>query len=315
PALQLIVCLLLLEITCFLRESFHYLPPTGGVGAKGGGHGTGAAAAPHGTLARPTPGDRRWSAALTHSSAQSLQSIGGDSHAGGSVDRKISFVVQEAEDESLGSTTTLANEEGGDARRRISGSRISVPRRSGGLGGLQASFKRRSFRLRRSRHERKNSDCEGGAGVKRSDSVRFQRKVSTMSDRSDVSEDLDGAGSGGEDKESMAGDYLSGPGPGQGSGASPSGESPSDTEPDDSFYSRHFPWIKVYGEEIAEESLGFAGSIRGDRRKEKEKEKEKGHRPGARTESSSLSSPVRSLASTLSRRESTGRSVKLKWVE
>lgn len=109
-ALKLIACVLLMEITTFLREMYQTLPKASKLAAK----------------EKPVPwekmyrdANRRWSMALSsmgHSqtSAQSLQSIAGE---GGQPERKISFVLHEPDNESEeGSssitTLTIQGEEG-----------------------------------------------------------------------------------------------------------------------------------------------------------------------------------------------------------
>lgn len=101
-ALRLIACVLLHEITCFLRETYQTLPKSSRMAGKD----------------RPPPweklysreANRRWSMALSsmgHSqaSAQSLQSIAGDRDSG-QAERKISFVLHEPDNESEGSSNT-----------------------------------------------------------------------------------------------------------------------------------------------------------------------------------------------------------------
>lgn len=101
-ALRLIACVLLQEITSFLRETYQTLPKTSRIVGK----------------ERPPPwerlysreANRRWSMALSsmgHSqtSAQSLQSIAGDRDSG-QAERKISFVLHEPDNESEGSSNT-----------------------------------------------------------------------------------------------------------------------------------------------------------------------------------------------------------------
>lgn len=116
-ALRLIACILLHEITSFLRETYQTLPKSSRLAGK----------------ERPPPwerlyskeANRRWSMALSsmgHSqtSAQSLQSIVGDRDSGkiiirfiiilciltGQAERKISFVLHEPDNESEGSSNT-----------------------------------------------------------------------------------------------------------------------------------------------------------------------------------------------------------------
>lgn len=117
-ALRLIACVLLHEITSFLRETYQTLPKSSRMMGK----------------EKPPPwerlysreANRRWSMALSsmgHSqtSAQSLQSIAGDRDSGnfviflqkfliiiiiGQAERKISFVLHEPDNESEGSSNT-----------------------------------------------------------------------------------------------------------------------------------------------------------------------------------------------------------------
>lgn len=102
-ALRMIACILLLEITAFLRETYQALPKSRTSGRD-----------------RPPPwermysreANRRWSMALSsmgHSqtSAQSLQSIAGErGDAAAQSERKISFVLHEPDNESEGSSNT-----------------------------------------------------------------------------------------------------------------------------------------------------------------------------------------------------------------
>lgn len=101
-ALRMIACILLLEITAFLRETYQALPKSR-IGGRD----------------RPPPwermyskeANRRWSMALSsmgHSqtSAQSLQSIAGDRDGVVQSERKISFVLHEPDNESEGSSNT-----------------------------------------------------------------------------------------------------------------------------------------------------------------------------------------------------------------
>lgn len=109
PALRLIACLLLYEITSFLRETYQTLPKASKMSTK----------------EKPAPweriykeANRRWSMALSsmgHSqtSAQSLQSI-----AAADNERKISFVLHEPDNESENSsntTVTMHGEESNNA--------------------------------------------------------------------------------------------------------------------------------------------------------------------------------------------------------
>ncbi|XP_046393341.1 protein unc-80 homolog [Ischnura elegans] len=137
-ALRLVACILLLEVTAFLRETYQTLPKSGRApqGGRGGGGGIGGGvssvvvgggmSADRGPLLSGGAGisgggpwdriynkeaNRRWSMALSsmgHSqtSAQSLQSIAGDRDGGMQSERKISFVLHEPDNESEGSSNT-----------------------------------------------------------------------------------------------------------------------------------------------------------------------------------------------------------------
>lgn len=107
-ALKLIACVLLMEITTFLREMYQTLPKASKLATK-------EKPAPWEKMYREA--NRRWSMALSsmgHSqtSAQSLQSIAGGE---GQPERKISFVLHEPDNESEGSssitTLTIQGEE------------------------------------------------------------------------------------------------------------------------------------------------------------------------------------------------------------
>lgn len=100
--LRLMACMLLLEITAFLRETYQTLPKSSKV--------TGKERAPPWERLYSREANRRWSMALSsmgHSqtSAQSLQSIAGDRDSG-QTERKISFVLHEPDNESEGSSNT-----------------------------------------------------------------------------------------------------------------------------------------------------------------------------------------------------------------
>lgn len=103
-ALRMIACILLLEITAFLRETYQQLPKSS--------RSSGKDRPPQWERMYSKEANRRWSMALSsmgHSqaSAQSLQSIAGDRDAGGvQSERKISFVLHEPDNESEGSSNT-----------------------------------------------------------------------------------------------------------------------------------------------------------------------------------------------------------------
>lgn len=103
PALKLVACLLLYEITSFLRETYPQLPKVSKMSTR-------EKAAPWEKFYREA--NRRWSMALSsmgHSqtSAQSLQSI-----AGADTERKISFVLHEPDNESEHSSNTTVTMQG-----------------------------------------------------------------------------------------------------------------------------------------------------------------------------------------------------------
>ncbi|XP_032667266.1 protein unc-80 homolog isoform X6 [Odontomachus brunneus] len=232
-ALRLVACVLLLEVTAFLRETYQTLPKSSKLLTK----------------ERPPPwermslhysreANRRWSLALSsmgHSqtSAQSLQSIVGDREA---ADRKISFVVFEPDYESEGSsksTVTIQGEETQNIEKEKA-KRVQAPqgrpfllrRSTAGTG----SFKKRSLKLRRNTKEGKDIESEAFA-VKRADSIQSKRKVSSLSDRSDTSE----PGYGGEVSGEESPGILSDDQP---------PESPSDSNETDET-NKNFPWMKV----------------------------------------------------------------------
>jgi hypothetical protein len=69
--------------------------------------------------------------------------------------------------------------------------------------------------------------------------MKFRRKVSTLSSKSDVS---------GEEHDVGSGIFPGGPGdesPGALSDDANADSTPSDVEPDEAMFMRHFPWIKV----------------------------------------------------------------------
>lgn len=192
----MVACMLLLEITAFLRETYQSLPKSSRLSTK----------------ERPPPwermysreANRRWSMALSsmgHSqtSAQSLQSIAGDRETGelmkeaiekGNWDntnpitnhqpsdsialdfrseRKISFVLHEPDNESEGSSKSTATIHGDDGQmnERDKKRGVQTPsgrpfllRRGTTAGAATGSFKRRSLKLRRGTKEGKDMECE-----------------------------------------------------------------------------------------------------------------------------------------------------------
>ncbi|XP_035727921.1 protein unc-80 homolog isoform X2 [Vespa mandarinia] len=233
-ALRLVACILLLEVTAFLRETYQTLPKSNKLLTK----------------ERPPPwermhskeANRRWSVALSsmgHSqtSAQSLQSIAGDREV--TAERKISFVLYEPDNESEGSsksTVTIQGEEGPNVDKD-KGKRSQAPQgkpfllRRGTGGTTTGSFKKRSLKLRRGTKEGKDTECEAYT-VKRADSIQSKRKVSSLSDRSDTSEP---GGLGGEVSGEESPGILSDDQP---------PESPSDSNETDET-NKNFPWMKV----------------------------------------------------------------------
>ncbi|EFN65650.1 Uncharacterized protein KIAA1843 [Camponotus floridanus] len=233
-ALRHVACILLLEVTAFLRETYQTLPKSSKLLTK----------------ERPPPwermysreANRRWSVALSsmgHSqaSAQSLQSIAGEViNREGIAERKISFVLYEPDNESEGSsksTVTIQGEETQNIEKEKA-KRMPTPqsrpfllrRSTAGTG----SFKKRSLKLRRNTKEGKDTECEAYT-VKRADSIQSKRKVSSLSDRSDTSEP------------GAAGEVSGEESPGILSDDQPP-ESPSDSNETDET-NKNFPWMKV----------------------------------------------------------------------
>ncbi|XP_049820328.1 protein unc-80 homolog isoform X2 [Aethina tumida] len=230
-ALRLIACILLHEITAFLRETYQTLPKSSRV--------TGKERPPPWEKLYSKEANRRWSMALSsmgHSqtSAQSLQSIAGDRD---SAERKISFVLHEPDNESEGSSNTtitmqqmMQSEEkrtGGQSRPYYFRRGTTAPTSSGG------SFKRRSLKLRRGTKEGKDMELEWRIPetVKRTDSIQSKRKVSSLSDRSDTSEP------------GIAGEASGEESPGVLSDDQPP-ESPSDSNDTDDT-TKNMPWMKT----------------------------------------------------------------------
>ncbi|XP_055584997.1 protein unc-80 homolog [Uranotaenia lowii] len=197
PALKLVACILLLEITGFLRETYQTLPKTSRLSTK-------EKQGPWDKVCRET--NRRWSMALSsmgHSqtSAQSLQSIAGQT------ERKISFVLQEPDNESEGSSNTTLTIQGEEIipqapKRSITTTRNFLLRRGTSTTPAGGSFKRRSLKLRRGAKDVK--DVNDDYPVRRTDSIQSRRKVSSLSDRSDNSEP--GQVSGGEESPGILSD-------------------------------------------------------------------------------------------------------------
>ncbi|GBP89583.1 Protein unc-80 homolog [Eumeta japonica] len=238
-ALRLVACVLLLEITAFLRETYQNLPKTCRSSLKDRG--------PWDRVYREA--NRRWSMALSsmgHSqaSAQSLQSI-----AGGETERKISFVLHEPENISGGSNVTLADAIPAtvtDDKKGRLGSRGKAPihRRNTQQGHtVYGSFKRRSIKLR----QKETRDVDEFI-TRRSDSIQSRRKVSSLSDRSDTSEQavypgaIGGiaagaeADSGGEESPGVLSDDHDHEHP-------PDSPDSNSTDPPDN--TKGYPWLKV----------------------------------------------------------------------
>lgn len=170
--LRLIACILLHEITAFLRETYQTLPKMSRQAGKD----------------RPPQWDRlysreaanrRWSMALSsmgHSqtSAQSLQSIAGDRDSSGQTERKISFVLHEPDNESEGSSNTtvtlqtmMQNPDDAARRHMIGGqaggqsqTRPFLLRRGTSAIPAGGSMKRRSLKLRRGTKEGKDIEID-----------------------------------------------------------------------------------------------------------------------------------------------------------
>ncbi|XP_030370602.1 protein unc-80 homolog [Scaptodrosophila lebanonensis] len=221
-ALKLIACVLLFEITAFLRDTYILLPKTSKLLHK-------EKPAPWEKVYREA--NRRWSMALSsmgHSqtSAQSLQSIAaGNDGAGGQTERKISFVLHEPDNESENSSNTTLTKEGEEARRPTASAVRPFLLRRGTATTTGGSFKRRSLKLRRNTKDGKDIETD----FTRVDSIQSRRKVSSLSDRSDTSEQ--GMVSGGEESPGILSDDQQ-------------PESPTDSnETDDT--AKNMPWLKA----------------------------------------------------------------------
>ncbi|CAH2040543.1 unnamed protein product, partial [Iphiclides podalirius] len=230
-ALRLVACVLLFEITAFLRETYQNLPKSCRSSLKERG--------PWDRVYREA--NRRWSMALSsmgHSqaSAQSLQSI-----AGAETERKISFVLHEPENVSGGSNVTLADAIPSavldDKKGRLGARGKAMHRRSTQqTHSAYGSFKRRSIKLRQ-----KDARDADEFVTRRSDSIQSRRKVSSLSDRSDTSEVFPGAvimpnemDSGGEESPGVLSDDHEHP---------PDSPDSNSTDPPDN--NKGFPWLKV----------------------------------------------------------------------
>ncbi|XP_017461963.1 PREDICTED: protein unc-80 homolog, partial [Rhagoletis zephyria] len=220
-ALKLIACVLLYEITAFLRDTYVLLPKASKLLHR-------EKHAPWEKVYREA--NRRWSMALSsmgHSqtSAQSLQSIAaGNDTTGGQTERKISFVLHEPDNESENSSNTTLTKEGEEARRPAASAVRPFLLRRGTATTTGGSFKRRSLKLRRNTKDGKDLETD----FKRVDSIQSRRKVSSLSDRSDTSEQ--GMVSGEESPGILSDDQQP--------------ESPTDSnETDDT--AKNMPWLKA----------------------------------------------------------------------
>ncbi|RWS30612.1 protein unc-80-like protein [Leptotrombidium deliense] len=257
-ALKMAACQLLMEITAFLRETHQYLPTRSSKTFVRGEK-------PFPTYESKTiTANRRWSMALSslgfsQASAHSLMSLAEPHvhpHPG---DRRISFVLHEAEGEgnsehSSNTTITLPGDEHQNVSddkksgKRFSQSNASggsnvrphLLRRATGSGHGSGSFKRRSIKLKKlnDRKKRRSSvvgdeeDESGGNNLmRRADSLRSRRKVSGISEKSDTSERADISG---EESPGILSD--------DGQGV----ESPSENfTADDADIVKSFPWLRV----------------------------------------------------------------------
>ncbi|XP_058983125.1 protein unc-80 homolog isoform X2 [Musca domestica] len=204
-ALKLIACVLLFEITAFLRDIYVTLPKTSKLLHKD----------------KPAPWEK--------TSAQSLQSIAaGNDATGGQTERKISFVLHEPDNESENSSNTTLTKEGEEARRPPASAVRPFLLRRGTATTTGGSFKRRSLKLRRNTKDGKDMETD----FKRVDSIQAKRKVSSLSDRSDTSEQ--GIASGGEDDHGSPGILSDDQQP----------ESPTDSNETDET-AKNMPWLKA----------------------------------------------------------------------
>ncbi|XP_034126697.1 protein unc-80 homolog isoform X1 [Drosophila guanche] len=218
-SLKLIACVLLFEITAFLRDTYIMLPKTSKLIHRD-------KPAPWEKVYREA--NRRWSMALSsmgHSqtSAQSLQSIAAGNDGAGQSERKISFVLHEPDNESENSSNTTLTKEGEDAPRRPTAASAVRPflLRRGTATTTGGSFKRRSLKLRRNTKDSKEIETDFN--------TQSRRKVSSLSDRSDTSEQ--GMISGGEESPGILSDDQQ-------------PESPTDSNENDDT-AKNMPWLKA----------------------------------------------------------------------
>ncbi|CAB3250721.1 unnamed protein product [Arctia plantaginis] len=229
-ALRIIACVLLFEITAFLREGYQNLPKIGRASLKERG--------PWDKVYREA--NRRWSMALSsmgHSqaSAQSLQSI-----AGVETERKISFVLHEPENVSGGSNVTLADAipPAIDDKKGRLGSRGKAGmhrRNTQQTHSAYGSFKRRSIKLR----QKDNREVEESIKI----NFCFIGGTVIMSNEVD---------SGGEESPGVLSDDHDHP---------PDSPDSNSTDPPDT--NKGFPWLKIYGEKFGPE-INTASSEEGN---------------------------------------------------
>ncbi|KAH8363403.1 hypothetical protein KR084_009623 [Drosophila pseudotakahashii] len=216
-SLKLIACVLLFEITAFLRDTYLMLPKTSKLIHRD-------KPAPWEKVYREA--NRRWSMALSsmgHSqtSAQSLQSIAAGNDGAGQSERKISFVLHEPDNESENSSNTTLTKEGEEARRPTASAVRPFLLRRGTATTTGGSFKRRSLKLRRNTKDSKDIETDFN--------MQSRRKVSSLSDRSDTSEQ--GMISGGEESPGILSDDQQ-------------PESPTDSNENDDT-AKNMPWLKA----------------------------------------------------------------------
>ncbi|XP_064455968.1 protein unc-80 homolog isoform X2 [Ornithodoros turicata] len=240
-ALKMAACQLLLEVTAFLRETYQFLPQKA----------TRTSARERPTFEpRSVNANRRWSMALStlgvsQTSAHSLVSLAEQTHPVVVGERRISFVLHEAdaegESENSSNNTVNVQEElalpDEKRGRRIAQGRPHLLRRAGGSSaGHNSSFKRCSLKLKKpgDRKSRARSSTfaedEEEGGLRRTESIKSRRKVSAVSDRSDTSERADVSG---EESPGVLSDEQA-------------PESPVDLlECDDAIITKKMPWLKV----------------------------------------------------------------------
>jgi len=256
-ALKLAACQLLLEITTFLRETHQYLPTRAYKSLIRGDK----SPFEHRTIVA----NRRWSMALSslgisQNSAHSLISLADPpfpqlGHAG---ERRISFLLQEADDENSDQSSTTTATHGDDhtqaeENRRVTkrSSQSNAPlvrphllRRATGTstsGAHNGSFKRRSIKLkkteqRKARHRAstfaEDDEDSGGHFIRRADSLKTRRKVSGISEKSDTSEKAEASG---EESPGVLSD----------DGQMAQELASDNVEKSDADLARNMPWLKV----------------------------------------------------------------------